>query len=91
MAYSNTRKEPVALKIIWKNRASKAFQKYFLPREIDIVKELRHPNIIRYFQYIETNRRLLTPHVFKNLLRSCCLKKLAYGQGDKSAFSSSEF
>lgn len=58
VGYSNQRKQPVALKIIWKDRASMLFQKYFLPREIDIVKTLRHPHIVQYFQCIETNQRL---------------------------------
>lgn len=57
VAYSIKRKQQVALKIIWKRRASMIFQKYFLPREIEVVKALRHPNIIKYFQCIETNRR----------------------------------
>ncbi|XP_055309201.1 testis-specific serine/threonine-protein kinase 4 [Sitodiplosis mosellana] len=35
------------------------FQKKFLPREINIVKTLRHPNIVQYFQCIETNRRFI--------------------------------
>lgn len=57
MGYSNKYKKLVALKIIWKDRASELFQKRFLPREIIIAKALRHPNIIQYLQCIETNRR----------------------------------
>lgn len=57
MGYSNDHKQLVALKIIWKDRASKLFQKRFLPREITIARALRHPNIVQYLQYIETNRR----------------------------------
>lgn len=59
VAYSEKRKESVALKIIWKNTASQLFQTHFLPREIDIVKSLRHPNILQYFQCIETDRRFV--------------------------------
>lgn len=58
----------VALKLIWKDRASLLFQKHFLPREINIVKTLRHPHIIQYFQCIETNRRFL--------LDKICLSKI---------------
>lgn len=57
MGYSNSHKKLVALKIIWKDRASELFQKRFLPREILIAKELRHPNIVQYLQCIETTRR----------------------------------
>lgn len=57
MGYSSKLKKPVALKIIWKDRASELFQKRFLPREIVIAKALQHPNIIQYFQCIETDRR----------------------------------
>lgn len=59
VAYSNKQKKSVALKIIWKDRASVLFQKHFLPREISIVKKLRHPHIIQYYQCIETNRRFI--------------------------------
>lgn len=59
MGYSSKHKQPVALKIIWKDRASQLFQKRFLPREIIIAKALRHPNIIQYFQCIETDRRYI--------------------------------
>ncbi|XP_031626148.1 testis-specific serine/threonine-protein kinase 4 [Contarinia nasturtii] len=59
LAYSNQRKCSVALKIIWKDRASILYQTYFLPREIDIVKSLQHPNIVKYYQSIETNRRFI--------------------------------
>ena len=57
MGYSNKHKKLVALKIIWKDRASEVFQKRFLPREIVIAKALQHPNIVQYLQCIETNRR----------------------------------
>lgn len=58
IAYSNKQRKPVALKIIWKDRASDLFQTHFLPREIEIVKSLKHPNIVQHFQCIETSRRL---------------------------------
>lgn len=55
--YSKNHEKLVALKIIWKDRASELFQKRFLPRELLIAKALQHPNIVRYFQCIETSRR----------------------------------
>lgn len=57
LAYSLHHEMLVALKIIRKNRASMVFNKHFLPREIEVVKGLNHPNIIRYIQCIETDQR----------------------------------
>lgn len=45
------------MKMIWKDRASDLFQTHFLPREIEVVKSLKHPNIVQHFQCIETSRR----------------------------------
>lgn len=57
LAYSYEQNMIVALKIIRKSRASSTFNNYYLPREIEVVKCLRHPNIIEYIQCIETNKR----------------------------------
>lgn len=56
-AQSQTQNRPVAIKITIKSSAPKQFLNHFLPREIDVVKRLRHPNILRYYQCIETNHR----------------------------------
>lgn len=77
VAYSDKRKQKVALKIIWKKRVSLVFQKYFLPREVEVVKALRHPNIIQYYQCIETNQRF---NVFQNLLRISHFQKIFFFQ-----------
>lgn len=57
LAYSYQHKMTVALKIIRKSQASSTFKNYYLPREIEVVKHLRHPNIIKYIQCIETDKR----------------------------------
>lgn len=56
-AYSRELNKNVAVKIIMKKTAPERFLQHFLPREIDVIKRLRHPNILRYHQCIETNHR----------------------------------
>lgn len=58
-AHSLALDKAVAIKIVVKKGAPKRFLDHFLPREIDIIKRLRHPNILRYHQCIETNHRYL--------------------------------
>lgn len=38
----------------------------FLPREIDVVKGLKHDNLIKYFQAIETTLRYLNQFEYSN-------------------------
>ncbi|XP_049537140.1 testis-specific serine/threonine-protein kinase 6-like [Anopheles darlingi] len=47
----------VAVKIISKNAATQNVLVKFMPRELGIIKMLRHKNIIIYYEYIETNMR----------------------------------
>ena len=54
-AYSNTHKRDVAIKIIPKVNGAKEFLMKFLPRELEIMRELVHPNVIAFLQAIETN------------------------------------
>ncbi|CAH2217795.1 jg11309, partial [Pararge aegeria aegeria] len=44
----------VAIKIISKFQAPGDYLKKFLPREIEVVKGLKHENLIRFLQAIET-------------------------------------
>ena len=46
-AYSKEIQRKVALKIINRVKAPKDFQQRFLPRELDILKKLDHPNVIK--------------------------------------------
>lgn len=57
-AQSQKEQKIVAIKLVSKSRAPKDYLNKFLPREIDVVKGLNHPNIIKYFRCIETTRRV---------------------------------
>lgn len=57
-AYSAKEKSIVAIKIISKLTASNTFKRKFLHREIDVVRGLNHPNIIKYYRSIETTHRI---------------------------------
>ncbi|GLV39820.1 uncharacterized protein CBL_08114 [Carabus blaptoides fortunei] len=58
VAWSNTQKCNVAVKIVSKGIAPADYLKKFLPREIEVVRILHHPNIIRFFQAIESTHRV---------------------------------
>ncbi|XP_050086601.1 testis-specific serine/threonine-protein kinase 3 [Anopheles aquasalis] len=47
----------VAVKIISKNAATQNVLVKFMPRELGIIKTLRHKNIIVYYEYVETTMR----------------------------------
>ena len=49
----------VAVKIVSKFQAPGDYLKKFLPREIEVVKGLKHVNLIRFLQAIETTHRLV--------------------------------
>ncbi|EZA61755.1 hypothetical protein DMN91_004290 [Ooceraea biroi] len=48
----------VAVKIVSKFQAPGEYLTKFLPREIEVVKGLKHPNLIRFLQAIETTHRV---------------------------------
>lgn len=48
----------VAVKIISKNRAPPDYLQKFLPREVEVVKIIRHPNIVYFIMGIETLNRM---------------------------------
>jgi serine kinase len=48
-------KKTVAIKIINKNNAARDFVKNFLPREIDILQKVKHPNIISVYEILATS------------------------------------
>lgn len=58
LAFSKDHNTVVAIKIISKFRTPKDYLKNFLPREIDVVRGLQHPNLIRFYQSIETTHRV---------------------------------
>ncbi|XP_013807646.1 testis-specific serine/threonine-protein kinase 6 [Apteryx mantelli] len=52
-ATSNKYKGPLAIKVVDRRRASPDFVHKFLPRELSILQMIRHPNIVRVFEFIE--------------------------------------
>jgi len=50
LAYSERHQSNVAIKIISKRRAPKDYIDKFLPREINIVKILKHQNLVIFLQ-----------------------------------------
>lgn len=48
----------VAIKIINKKKAPKDFKTKFLPRELDIMKKLKHPHIIELFDIMQFNGKV---------------------------------
>ncbi|CAG9861618.1 unnamed protein product [Phyllotreta striolata] len=58
VANSERHEGNVAIKIVSKFSAPADYLKKFLPREIEVVKGLRHPNLIRFLQAIETTHRV---------------------------------
>ncbi|CAK8693115.1 testis-specific serine/threonine-protein kinase 1-like [Clavelina lepadiformis] len=48
----------VALKIINKKTAPKDFLEKFLPREIEIMKKVKHPNLIRLYELFQISSKL---------------------------------
>ena len=57
-AHSQRHKCKVAIKIISKKKAPDDYLEKFLPREIDVVKYLRHPSLVLFYQCIETTNRM---------------------------------
>ncbi|XP_077171182.1 testis-specific serine/threonine-protein kinase 4 [Paroedura picta] len=56
-AYFAKQKTMVAIKIISKKKASEDYLTKFLPREIQVMKSLRHKYLISFYQAIETTSR----------------------------------
>ena len=57
-AYSNKHQCKVAVKMVSKKKAPEDYLTKFLPREIEVVKILKHPNLICFLQSIETTNRV---------------------------------
>ncbi|KAG8222547.1 hypothetical protein J437_LFUL004583 [Ladona fulva] len=58
LAFSEKHQSNVAVKIVSKKQAPADYLRKFLPRELEVVKGLRHKNIIRFLQAIETTHRV---------------------------------
>lgn len=57
-AYSQKHKKRVAIKIVSKRRAPEDYLTKFLPREIQVMKRLRHSNCVCLYEAIETSSRI---------------------------------
>ncbi|XP_013365861.1 PREDICTED: testis-specific serine/threonine-protein kinase 4 [Chinchilla lanigera] len=57
-AYHTKQKVMVAIKIISKKKASEDYLNKFLPRELQVMKILRHKYLISFYQAIETTSRV---------------------------------
>ncbi|XP_033621198.1 testis-specific serine/threonine-protein kinase 4 [Fukomys damarensis] len=57
-AYHTKQKVTVAIKIISKKKASDDYLNKFLPRELQVMKVLRHKYLISFYQAIETTSRV---------------------------------
>ena len=52
-AFSEKQQCKVALKVINRKKAPKDFQVKFLPREMDVMKKVNHPNITRLYEIMQ--------------------------------------
>ncbi|XP_062465974.1 testis-specific serine/threonine-protein kinase 6 [Pezoporus occidentalis] len=52
-ATSNKYKGPLAIKVVDRQRAPHTFVYKFLPRELNILRKIQHPNIVRVLELIE--------------------------------------
>ena len=57
-AYSKRMKSKVAIKIISKAKAPVDYLQKFLPREVEVVKVVKHPNLVVFILGIETRSRM---------------------------------
>ncbi|XP_060062894.1 testis-specific serine/threonine-protein kinase 1-like [Ylistrum balloti] len=57
-AYSSKINARVAVKIINKKKAPKDFREKFLPRELDIIQVVDHPNVVKLYEIIEFNGKV---------------------------------
>lgn len=58
-AFCEKLNKKVALKIINRKKAPKDFQQKFLPRELEILKMLHHPNVIQMYETMQFNGKVI--------------------------------
>lgn len=62
-AYSTRLKRSVAIKVIDKKKVNTSYLEKFLSREMEIIRHLNHPNIIKTLDIFELHRNKVI-HVF---------------------------
>ncbi|XP_787865.3 testis-specific serine/threonine-protein kinase 1-like [Strongylocentrotus purpuratus] len=58
MAVHKTTRKRVAVKIIDRRRAPRDYQDHFLPRELAVIRQLQHPNVLRTYEWFEQNQKV---------------------------------
>lgn len=57
-AFSEWVNKKIAIKIINKRKAPKDFREKFLPRELDILTTLDHPNVVKLYDIMQFNHKV---------------------------------
>ena len=57
-AYSKLRSIDVAIKIVNRKIAPKDFLKRFLPRELEIIGQIKHPNICKFYEVLDIGEKV---------------------------------
>ena len=57
-AYSKLRGHDVAIKIVNRKIAPKDFLKRFLPRELEIIGQINHPNICKFYEVLDIGEKV---------------------------------
>lgn len=57
-AYSDRMQKRVAVKIINRKKAPKDFREKFLPRELQVMGAVSHPNIVKMFEELEFHSKV---------------------------------
>ena len=79
-AFSEKHQKKVALKIINRRKAPKDFQQKFLPRELEILKKLNHPNVILLYDIMHFNHKVIL--FWNTMYYSTCFTLLYSLQND---------
>ena len=65
-AYSSALRKDVAIKIVNRRNAPKDFLKRFFPRELHIIRMLKHENICRFYEILDTGRKVFIAMEYAN-------------------------
>ena len=65
-AYSNALRKDVAIKIVNRRNAPKDFLKRFFPRELHIIRMLKHENICRFCEILDTGSKVFIAMEYAN-------------------------